>query len=280
MRSRAVVACVLVGSVLVLGVGPAAARCPSYAPPVRSGRVNDDRINEASGLVGARGFHRTYWLHEDSGNGAWVYAVSTRGRIRSAIDVRDAINRDWEDIARGMGRIWIGDIGANALNRHFVRVYWFAEPTSLSTRHVRANVIVLRYPDGESHNAEAMIVDTRSRRLFVFEKQTATRRSGVFGAGVRGVRSGDHVRLRRVARVPMQNITAADIGAPGIVVKNNGGGLLFPWAGRRVGSTLRRHRPCGVDLPSGEAVAFSGSGARIYTVPEGSTPPIDYVEGT
>ena len=242
---------------------------------MRSGRVTDDRINEASGLVASR-FRKTFWLQEDSGNGAWVYAVSTRGRIRDAVAVRDAANWDWEDIARAMGRVWIGDIGANALNRDVVRVYWFREPRSLSTHRVHAKVMYLRYPNGASHNAEAMIVDGRSRRLFIFEKQASTPRSRVFGVSIRGVRSGDHLRLRRVARVPMQTITAADIGKPGIIVKNYASGLLFRWSGGRVVTSLRRRHPCPVDLPSGEAVAFSRSGGRIYTVPEGSDPPIEY----
>jgi hypothetical protein len=265
-------------SVFVIALAASAAACPSYRAPVVSGHITDDRINEASGLVATGPFKKTFWLEEDSGNGAWVYAVATTGRIRDTIAVRDAVNWDWEDIARARGRIWIGDIGANQLARDFIRVYWFNEPGSLSRRHVEAKVMVLRYPNNISHNAEAMIVDGRTQRLFIFEKQASASSSRVFGVSIRGVRSGDSLRLRKVARVPIANITAADLGKAGIVVKNYGTGMLFRWEDRRVGTTLRQPHPCAVDLPSGEAVAFSKAGGRIFTVPEGSNPPIAHAD--
>jgi len=280
MRLGVVLLVVAVFSTVLVGRAPAASagRCRHYDAPVVSGHVGDDRIDEASGLVATGPFEKTFWLEEDSGNGAWVYATSASGTIRDAISVRNAINYDWEDIARAMHRVWIGDIGANALDRDVIRVYWFKEPTSLSTHHVRAKVMILRYPNDVSHNAEAMIVDGRSKRLFIFEKQRTASMSRVFGASIRGVSSGDSLRLRRVARVPMQNITAADLGRSGIVIKNYGGGLLFRWKGGRVSSTLRQDHACPVGLPEGEAVAFSKSGGRLYTVPEGSNPPIEHAD--
>jgi hypothetical protein len=257
-----------------------AASCPSYAAPVVSGHIDDGRINEASGLVAAGRVRKTFWLEEDSGNGSWVYAVSAAGRVRDAIEVRNATNSDWEDIARARGRIWIGDIGANLFDRERIQVYWFREPRSLSADRVNAKVMTLRYPNNVSHNAEAMIVDGRSQRLFIFEKQRSTSTSRVFGVSIRGARSGDSLRLKKVARVPLENITAADLGRTGIVIKNYGEGMLFPWVGHRVVGTLRQSNPCSVALPSGEAVAFSKSGDRIYTVPEGSNPPIAHADRT
>ncbi len=280
-RSRSPVRAVtalLVAAAAFLTAPAAASACPSYGAAVVSGHITDNRINEASGLVATGPFKKTFWLEEDSGNGAWAYAVSTRGRIRDAIAVRDAVNWDWEDIARAGRRVWIGDIGANQLDRDFIRVYWFKEPGSLSRHHVDAKVMVLRYPNNVSHNAEAMIVDGRSERLFIFEKQGSSATSRVFGVNIRGVRSGDSLRLRTIARIPMQSITAADLGSAGIVVKNYGTGLLFPWVDRRVGATLRQAHPCAVDLPTGEAVAFSKAGGRIFTVPEGSNAPIAHTD--
>jgi len=278
-RSRVLLAtALLAGSMIVLAPSPAyAGRCPSFTSPVRSGTITDNAINEASGIVATGPFKKTFWLEEDSGNGEWLYAVSTRGRIRATIAVRNASNWDWEDIARASHRVWLGDIGANQLSREFIRVYWFKEPRSLSTDHVDAKVAILRYPGNVSHNAEAMLVSGSSRRVFIFEKQTSTSSSRVFGASLRNIHSGDNVRLKLVARVPMQNITAADLGRSGIVVKNYSSGLFFPWRQHRVIPTLEQASPCAVSLPSGEAVAFSKAGGRLYTVGEGSNPPIEYV---
>lgn len=175
------------------------------------------------------------------------------------------------------GRVWIGDIGDNTRARDRIRVYWFREPGNLDRERVSAKVLWLRYPDG-AHNAEAMIVDGRRERLFVFEKQRGQDTSRVYAVGLRGVRSGDERELGLVGRAPLGNITAADIGADGIVLKNYSTAVLLPWVDRRVVATLRRGIRCPVSLPSSEAVAFSRSGRRIFSVPEGSDPEISAVE--
>jgi hypothetical protein len=123
-----------------------------------------------------------------------------------------------------------------------------------------------------------MVVDGRRQRLFVFEKQRSDPITRVYAADLQGVRPGDAVDLRLVARVPIQNITAADVGRDGVILKNNSGGLLFPWSQTSVVRTLRRSAPCPVALPAGESVAFSTSGHRVYTIPEGSDPAIEYAE--
>jgi hypothetical protein len=272
--SRRVVIGLLAATVALAGTLPAAPRaaagaCPDYASPVEAGRITDQRINEVSGLVRAR-FPGVLWFHEDSGNGPWLYATSPSGDLRASIEVLDATNRDWEDMARAMGRVWIGDIGDNAQVRTEIQVYWFPEPSSLETTTVSARLLTLRYPD------DAMVVDGRHRRLFVFEKQRSDPITRVYAADLRGVRPGDALDLQLVARVPIQNVTAADVGHDGVILKNNSGGLLFPWSRTSVVRTLRRSTPCPVALPAGESVAFSASGHRIYTIPEGSDPPIEY----
>lgn len=254
-----------------------AAECPGYSAPAQSGRITDDRINEVSGLVAAPAHPGILWMTEDSGNGPWLYAITPEGEVEAAIEVLDAFNRDWEDMARGDGRVWIGDIGDNARVRPEILVYFFREPSSLDTESVDARVLILRYPDG-AHNAEGMIVDGKHQRLFVFEKRRPDPTSRVYAADLRGVRSGDVLDLKLITEVPVTNVTAADIGRDGVMLKNNTQGTLFPWVGdgRRVARTLRRAEPCPVPLPAGESVAFSLSGDRVYAIPEGRDPLISY----
>jgi hypothetical protein len=176
-------------------------------------------------------------------------------------------------IARTGRRVWIGDIGANLQERSFIRVYLFREPRSLSMHRVRAKVMFLRYPNDVSHNAEGMIVDPRSRRLFVFEKQRSRQLSRVFGVSVRrgalrrlapGTSRGSrpdgehHGRRPRQGRDRDQELRRR---------------AALPWSGGVV-ETLKQGHPSSVRLPSGEALAFSKSGHRISTVPEGSNPPM------
>jgi hypothetical protein len=280
MRTRArfaqLTAVVLVvGGLLVLGPAASAGSCPDYAPPVESGVIRDSRINEVSGLVAGRTAPRMLWMHEDSGNGTWLFAIDPEGDVLASIEVLNATNRDWEDMARSKGRLWIGDVGDNAEARPEIQVYWFDEPSSLGVDSVRASMVTLRYPDG-SHNSEAIVV--HRQRIFVFEKRRPDPVSRVYGASLRGVQPGDTLELRLVAHVPMPNVTSADVGPDGVVVRNYLSVNVFPWAGRGgVARTLRRADPCQVDeMPSSEAVAFSRSGHRVYSIPEGSDPEITY----
>ena len=252
-----------------------AGACPTYTEPIESGHITEGQIGEVSGLSRSR-FRGVLWFQEDSGNGPWLYATTPRGDLRATIEVGDAFNRDWEAIARASGRLWIGDIGDNARVRADIQIYWFPEPSKLGNRTVNARILTLRYPD-MSHNAEGMVVDGHRDRLFVFEKQRGESTSRVYAVDTDGIHNGDERELQLVTRVPIENITAADAGRDGVVLKNNSGGLLFPWASRSVVQTLRDSDPCPVALPAGESVAFS-RGRRIYTVPEGSDPEIEYVQ--
>jgi hypothetical protein len=148
--------------------------------------ITDSRINEVSGLDSATIAPRMLWMHEDSGNGPWLYGIEPDGDVIAAIEVLDATNRDWEDMARSGGRVWLGDIGDNGRVRPELQLYSFPEPRSLGVDSVRADVMTLRYPDGP-HNAEAMVV--HHNRVFVFEKRRPTR-SAVYGASLRGIDDG------------------------------------------------------------------------------------------
>ena len=64
------------------------------------GRVNDRRIKEASGLVASRKNKGVLWTHNDSGDRARVFAISTEdGHVLHELSVRGAGARDWEDLA-------------------------------------------------------------------------------------------------------------------------------------------------------------------------------------
>jgi hypothetical protein len=187
--------------------------------------------------------------------------------------VRRAENLDWEDMARAGGRIWIGDIGDNALQRRSVTLYWVGEPR-LGRVRVRAKSATVVYPNRVAHNAEAMIVDGRGEQLFIFSKEAS--RSVVFRADLSHLASGDHLRLRRVATLPFSYVTAADLSSRGIIVKGYSSGYFFPWThSRRVIHALRQ-RPCPAPVGGGEAIAFGRSAKGYYTIPEGMHARISY----
>ena len=249
-------------------------RCPSYAPPTSGGRVRDASLNEISGIV-ASPTNDVFWVQEDSGNPPVVVAIDDAGRVMARVAVQGAVNDDWEDIALADGTLWIGDIGDNDAERSSVQAYWFPEPPLTASSAV-ANVLNLRYEDGP-HDAEALIVDADHGALYVITK--LFRPYGVvYRADISSIEDGASRTLRRVGKVPLGLVTAADSGPQGVVVLSYFGARLYPWAGdRRVESTLRAEGCPVVVGTSAEAIAIEGATGRLSTIAEGRHPPVDHV---
>lgn len=242
-----------------------------------TGTVRDGGLDEISGVVVGRRMRGVLWVEEDSGNEAAVYALEPTGEVVATVAVAGATNQDWEDLAWAEGRLYVGDIGDNGRERSEVQVYAFAEPRGRDVSSVEATTFQLRYEDGP-HDAEAMFVDPRDDTLYVIEKQVGDRESTVFAVALGEMRSGDLGVLRAVTSVSMATVTAADIGPAGIVVRNYLVTRVFPWGDdRSVASTLEG-MSCAVALGPSEAIAQTGDGSGLYSIPEGVGAPIGYAE--
>ena len=280
LLAAGILALVLAGGCTGAAVIPAEApsssppRCPSYSPPRSDGRVRDARLDEISGIV-ASSTQDVFWAQEDSGNPPAVVAIDHAGRVKATVAVQGAVNHDWEDIALAGGIVWVGDIGDNDAERVGIQVYSFPEP-ALTASSVAANVLNLRYEDGP-HDAEALLVDADHGALYVITK--LFRRYGVvYRADISSVEDGSSRTLRRVGKVPLGLVTAADSGPQGIVVDSYFDALLYPWSGDRRVETTLRGTPCPVAVPAGaEAIAVEASTGRLFTIAEGVHPPVDHV---
>ncbi len=274
MRSRfvAVAAFLLASASLDLvatATAASAAACPRYPTVVKRGSIHTNGIHEVSGLEwSAR--RRVLWFEQDSGNPARLYAATRSGRARANILIPNAHNHDWEDMALAGNRIYMGDIGDNGSKRPDIQIYVLPEPR-LTVHRAPARVLNLRYPDG-AHNAEAMVVDPVVGRLFIITKERDRDFADVYRVKVTNFRSGATRRLQRIGRIPIGNVTAADLGPEGLIVKNYRHGLLYRWANDRRVATAIRGRPCTVEIGFGESITFAPG--ALYAVPEGQTPPI------
>jgi hypothetical protein len=249
----------------------ASAACPRFGPDHVAGIVHIAGINEISGVVAGRRSD-VLWAEEDSGNPERVYAVSPTGRTKANVLVKRSTNHDWEDIAYGGGKIWLGDIGSR---RSVVQVYWFPEPR-LSARAVIAKHADLRYEAGVTHNAEAMfIVGTH---LYVVTKERSGWEGFVYRVSIRGLRSGGARTLRRVGRVTIGNVTGADAGAHGFIVRNlSGTSQFYPWRSSRSVTDALGGAPCDLTVGRGESITFSEWNSRLYSISEGTNPGVRYV---
>jgi len=156
---------------------------PTYGPPLTVGILHDNSIDESSGLVASRLTPGAYWTHND--DGAFIYALNSRGAPLGVFRVPGVQARDWEDISigpgpeRGKSYLYIGDIGDNDSIRPEIVVYRVAEPaltpqTVNFTRQMpgmtaNAEAIRLRYPDGK-FDAETLLVNPATGDIYIITK--------------------------------------------------------------------------------------------------------------
>ena len=146
-------------------------------------------ISEMSGLAKSRRYAEVYWMHNDSGDSARLFAVDSEGKIiipsfmRSfyygeqeeedkdpwpGLIIETAVNIDWEDIAVDEDFLYIADMGNNGNARRDLGVYLVAEPNPRARQHARPfKFIPVRYPDQDAYPPEEWYFD--SEALFVHQ---------------------------------------------------------------------------------------------------------------
>jgi hypothetical protein len=247
-----------------------------------TGTLQVPEVVEASGLAWwDDGATEGVFVHNDSGDSARFFALGLDGAWRGTYVLDGATNRDFEDMAASVDGsvLWLADIGDNARARSDAQVYRVprpAVPAGPSPVSVPWTVLTLRYPDG-AHNAEALVADPVSGRLFVLTKQSGS--FSLYSADPAGAGIQEMLFEGTFALGAGEMVTGADVSRDGtqIALRTYGRVLVFR---RDAGATLAAALgavPCAVPVSKeaqGEAVAFSADGRRLVTVSEGSHPPL------
>jgi hypothetical protein len=267
--------------------------CPSVLPTTKEGQLQDDQVDEASGLVASHKNPGVYWVHNDSGDSARAFALDGQGRALARLELSNVDANDIEDIALARGKagapdmLYLADTGNNIKRHPTVQLYRVAEPLlDLRKDHVTveraAEEFEVRYEDGK-HDAETLLVDPESGDLFLVAKSHLLLREelvGVYRIAASELRAGKPATARKVATIALGPTTGGDIAPDGsaIMVRNYWSAMYWPRApGESVGQAMSRP---GCRLPvsdvahQGESLAFSADGKAYLTVPEGSHPTI------
>jgi hypothetical protein len=269
MRSRP--AALLAAALLCL-TGPAAAQPVEGAELVM--RLEDPRVVESSGLAVSRRHPGVLWTHNDSGDAARLFAVGGDGRTLATLRLAGVAARDWEALAAGrddQGRpaLFVGDIGDNQGTWDEVAVYRVTEPAALGDATVAAVRYRLGYADGP-RDAEALLVDPRSNRLYVASKEEAG--GGLYQAPAR-LETGRVNLLRRVGAVPPVVTDGGFLpAARGFVLRDYQTAHVFAAPGRPLGSFPLPFQVQGESLavgPDGRSVLSGSEGpaSDIWRVP-------------
>src|SRR5690606_37719118 len=70
-----------------------------FSSPQPMGELDNDAIDEASGLVASHRYPGFLYAHNDSGGDPAVFMIDTLGHYHATIQLEGAENKDWEDIA-------------------------------------------------------------------------------------------------------------------------------------------------------------------------------------
>jgi hypothetical protein len=261
-----------------------------------TGRLQDKRIDEASGIAASGIFNDVYYVHNDSGDTSRVFSITPDGKLKNIIyyngDPAEKLAvHDVEDIAVGPGPdaktsyIYMGDIGDNKAVRKTVTIYRIQEQKNWkdSVIHAAAEPLHLTYPNGPQ-DAETLMVDPIGKLFYIVSKRQDTVRIYTtplnFKAGENRVLSF-RGKMFFPGIIPLKWITAGDISRDGhqILLKNYQ--KVYYWS--RTGdepvwqTMMRPPRPLSYQPEKqGEAIGFTLDGRGYYTTSEGVFSPIYY----
>ncbi len=190
----------LLSHISLLNAAPVAAAQPGFVAPPFNDPVSRDSsefkpiatvaspaIDEMSGMVKSRRFPGVYWVHNDSGNSASIFAIDRHGKVIitsylqnlyygerevagkklwPGLSVLLAANEDWEDIAIDDDYLYIADLGNNGNARRDMGVYVLFEPNPRAVQESRIlKFLPIRYPEQANYPARQWHFDSES--LFV-----------------------------------------------------------------------------------------------------------------
>jgi len=241
---------------------------------------------EASGIVASRANPGVLWTHNDNSGDRNIFAIDTQGTYlgRYTLDFGPA-GSDPEDIAAGPGPdgtgdwLYFGDTGSNAQTRNRLLIRWVAEPVvSLGQVPVTetistGEILYLTYPDGETYDAETLLVDPDSKDLFVLTKRVSSPK--IFRAPYPLSTTEDNVMIYE-GEVTWgdSSLTGGEISPDGSQIALTRYGASRHWfrtAGSTVAETLTASS--GAALPKaaeeqGEAICFDYQSYNIFTISE------------
>lgn len=250
-------------------------------PRLDLGQIEDNRLNEISGMDISQINKDVFWLHNDSGDSAQIFAIDNKGKHLGKFSLQNIENRDWEDISVGPGPIdsqsyiYIGEIGDNEAIYDVKYIYRFKEPqinfdkVPYDSIIQDVETIAYKYPDGP-RDAETLMIDPLTMNLIIVSK----REESVHVYVLLFPQNTDSINIpKQIATLPITQVTGGDISNSGkkIIMKNYD--TIYYWL-RKPGQSLQDafsqhpdHLTYIVE-PQGEAICWSNDEKDYFTLSE------------
>jgi hypothetical protein len=171
-------------------------------------KINYPALQEVSGISRSQRFEDVFWVHNDSGDEARVFAINRQGDViypeflpfhgqqsrpgrrpwpGHAIEL--AAHYDWEDIASDADWLYIADTGNNGNARRDLGIYKVPQFNPRVIEKTRAmRYLPVAYPDQQlfpaenwHYDSEALFVD--AGQLYLITKHRVAGRIGTFEPG-------------------------------------------------------------------------------------------------
>lgn len=261
------------------------------------GTIKTEEITESSGIVASKCQPDVFWTHNDSGDGAFVFALDATGAKLGVWAVKNAKNKDWEGLATikneiGECFLYIGDIGDNERKRSDLIVYLVKEPT-ISAADKNSNrknplttgpaaAIKIQYADAR-YDAETLLVHPQSGDIYILTKRLRDQ-AAVYKLS-KNYRLDKTNRLEKITdftvpSVPFGFLTGGDISSDGkrvIICDYLAAYEIVLPVGAKNFDDIWREKPLIVELgerEQGEAVCYSADGEAIFATSEKVNSPI------
>lgn len=255
-----------------------------YADAKQLGTITDKSLAEISGLTASRVMPGVFWVHNDSGDKARLYAIDAKGKLLAKVDVTGAKNEDWEDIASGPGAdgkpaLYLADTGNNEHDRTDLTIYRVREPKLGSEKKAAteaAEAFPFSYPDG-NHDCEAIFVDPTSGQIYLVTK-TLKNDCAVYRFPL-PLKARQKVVLEKVSGAKIKSltqlrmVTGAAVAPDGsrVAIRTYFGAFELQRTKGKAFSTIFDHEPAVLKVPlmgQAEAIAYSADSKSLLLTSE------------
>ncbi len=232
-------------------------------------------LDEASGIADSKKNPGYIWVEQDSGNPNDIGLLSHDGVVLKKINIKPALNRDWEGLVlangpvAGINYIYLADIGDNNLTSAEYYVYRFEEPGAAIDTVLACDKISFRYPDG-AHDAEAILVDNETKDIYIITKQDA--KSLLYKLPYpQSINSMNTANLS--GSLSFNGVTSAALSPDGNELLIRTYTNIYHWKKRKKQNLEQLLTTTPVSLtyqfePQGEAICFKNDNAGFYTLSE------------
>ena len=247
------------------------ATCPTLTV-VKHPAVQPKKLNEISGIALS---HKHIWVHNDSGDEARIFKLSSNGTLLQTKSFPGLKAIDWEDmtINHQNDQLFIADTGDNRERRKELFIH------SYELKSEKLSSFPITLPNG-SRDIEGIAFDPLSDNLFLLSKG----RKGTVYLYKLDLNNPSptivhHYPISAQEGLNPERITAMDISPDGswIATRNYMEIFLYKRGSTQTVATAMKEPPCIFASPAqkqGESIAFSTDGKSLYTISEGEHAPI------